>query len=84
MTGVDYNDDYDQKYYDTMPSLLVFEPQEFSRPLSNAIAIFGANDKSKSVCDRDVAISATGCQYVRTIIEEVQAPSASDHNFNTE
>ena len=50
MTGVDYNDDYDHKDYDTMPSLLVFEPQEFSRPLSNAIAIFGADDKAKSVC----------------------------------
>ena len=49
MTGVDYNDDYDHKDYD-MPSLLVFEPQEFSRPLSNAISIFGADDKAKSVC----------------------------------
>ena len=25
--GVDYNDDYDHKNDDTMPSLLVFEPQ---------------------------------------------------------
>ena len=68
MTGVYYNDDYDHKYYDTMPSLLVFETQEFARPLSNAIAIFGANDKSKSVCDRYVAISATGCRSIRTIL----------------
>ena len=24
ITGVDYNDNYDHKYYDAMPSLLVF------------------------------------------------------------
>ena len=50
MTGVDYNDDYYHKDYDTMPSLLVFEPQEFARPFSNAIYIFGADDKANSVC----------------------------------
>ena len=50
MTGVDYSDDYAHKDYDTMPSLLVFEPQDFARPFSKAISIFGADDKAKSVC----------------------------------
>ena len=42
-TGVDYNNDDNQKDDDAMPSLLVFEPQEFIRPPSNAI-----DDKAKA------------------------------------
>ena len=34
MTGVDYNDYYDHKDDDAMPSFLVFESQEFARPPS--------------------------------------------------
>ena len=46
-TGVYYNNDYDHENYDAIHSLLVFEPQEFFRPPSNIIAIFGADDKAK-------------------------------------
>ena len=49
-TGVDYNNDYDHEDDDTMPSLLVFEPQEFAHPPSNAISIFGTDNKSKIGC----------------------------------
>ena len=47
MTGVDYNDDYDHEDDDAMPSLLAFEPQEFTWTSSNEINIFGADDKAK-------------------------------------
>ena len=50
MTGVDYNNDDDHEDDDTMPSLLVFEPQEFAWPPSNTISIFGADDKEKEGC----------------------------------
>ena len=46
-TGVYYNNYYDQEDDDTMTSLSVFETQEFTRPPSNEIAIFGADDKAK-------------------------------------
>ena len=84
MTGVDYNDDYEHKDDDAIPSILVYDPQEFARPPLNVISIFGDDDKVKSGCGRDVEIPATGRQSVRTIVAEVQAPSASYHNFNTE
>ena len=44
-TGVDYNDYDDHKDNDTITPLLVFETQEFTRTPSNAIAIFGTDDK---------------------------------------
>ena len=47
-TGVDYNNDDDHEDDDAMPSLLFFHPQEFVRSPSNAIAIFGSNDKEKT------------------------------------
>ena len=83
-TGVYYNNDNYHEYYDTMPSLLVFEIQEFIRPPSNSISIFGADYKSKSVCGLDVAISTTGFQSVHSIAAEGQDPSALDRDFNTE
>ena len=43
-----------------------------------------ADDKGKEGCGRDFAISTTGCQYVFMIVAEAQAPSAPDHDFNTE
>ena len=49
-TGVDYNDENDHEDDDTMPSLLVFEPQDFVRPPSNAISIFGAEERAKGGC----------------------------------
>ena len=67
-TSVDYNDNYDHEDDDTMPSLLVFEPQDFSRPLSNAIVVFGDYKKTKSGCSWDVAIFATGFHSVCTTI----------------
>ena len=83
MNGIDYNDDYDNKDDDVMPSLLVFETQEFAWPHSNEISIYGDDEKSKGGGGWDFAISATGCQSVRKIVEKVQAQSASYHNFNT-
>ena len=59
-TGVDYNDDYNHKYDDIMPLLLVFGPQEFNCPPSEAIVVFGDDGVEKAGCGRDVAISATG------------------------
>ena len=50
MTGVDYNNDNDHENDYAMPSLLVFEPQDFVRPPSNKISIFGADDKKKERC----------------------------------
>ena len=44
-TGVRYSNDDDHEYDDTMPSFLVFEPQEFVCPPSIKIAIFGADEK---------------------------------------
>ena len=83
-TGVDYkNDDYHEDDV-TMPSFLVLEPQEFIRSSSKAISIFGADDKTKAGFVQDVAKSATVSQYVCTTVAEVQAPRASDHDFNTE
>ena len=67
-----------------MTSLLVFEPQEFYRTPSNVISIFGADDKAKTGCGQDVAISATGSQYIRRVVVEGKAPSTSYHDFNTE
>ena len=49
-TGVDYNDDDDHDNDDAMTTSLVFEPQEFVRPPSKQIAIFGADYKAKSGC----------------------------------
>ena len=68
MTGFDYNNDYDHEDYDTIPSLLVFEPQEFSPPPSNSISIFGADDKSKTGCGQYVAMSTTILQSVCDIL----------------
>ena len=68
-----------------MTNLIIsFEPQEFARPPSNAISIFGNDDKAKAGCVRDVTISNTGWQSICTIVAEGQAPSASDQEFNTE
>ena len=67
-----------------MPSLLVCETQEFIGPPSKSIAIFGGDGMAKAECGQDVEISATGCQYVRTIVSEGQATSVSDHDFNIE
>ena len=83
-TGVDYNDDADHKDDGAMSLLLVFQPQQFIRPPSNTISIFSADYKAKAGCFRDVAMSATVCQYVRTILSEVQTTSTSYHNFNTQ
>ena len=83
-TGVDCNDEDDNKDDDAITSLLVFEIQEFIRPPSNSISIFGADYKSKSVCGLDVAISTTGFQSVHSIAAEGQDPSALDRDFNTE
>ena len=82
-TVVDYNYDDDQKDDVAIPWLLFFLPQEFFRPPPNKIYIFGADYKAKAGCFRDVAMSATVCQYVRTILSEVQTTSTSYHNFNT-
>ena len=67
-----------------MPALLFFEPQDFDWPPSNAISIFGAEDKEKAGCGQYVAIYANGRQSIHTIVAQGQAPSAYDHNFNTE
>ena len=80
--GVDYNDDYNHKYDYIMSLLLVFGIQEFNCPPLNAIVVFGADGVAKAGCGGNVAISATGCHSVRTIVSEGQAPSASDYNFN--
>ena len=82
-TGVDCNDEDDNKDDDAITSLLVFEPQDFSQPPSNKIAIFGADDKERAGCSQDVAIYATGHQYIHKILVERQAKSTSEHNFNT-
>ena len=82
--GVEYNDDDDPKDNDAIPTLLVFEPQEFVRLPSNTIAIFGLNDKENAGCCQDISISATCRQSECTIILEGQATVSSDHNFNTE
>ena len=82
-TGVDYNDKYDHEDDDAITSLLVFEPQDFPQPPSNKIAIFGADDKERAGCSQDVAIYATGHQYIHKILVERQAKSTSEHNFNT-
>ena len=81
---VDYNDDDDHEDDDATPYLPVVELQEFVRTPSNKISIFGDDDKAKAWCGRDVVISVTFCQSVHTIVAEVQAPSSSDHDFNTE
>ena len=83
-TGVDCNDEDDNKDDDAITSLLVFEIQESVRPPSNVIANFGANNKLREGCGQYFAISATGCQYVCTILSEGKATIASDHNFDTE
>ena len=83
-TGVDSNNDDYHEDDGTMPSFLVLEPQEFIRSSSNAISIFGADDKTKAGFVQDVAISDTGSQYVHITVAEVQAPIASDHDFNAE
>ena len=83
-TGADYNDDYDHEDDESIPSLLVFELQEFIRPTSNEIAIFGADDREKAGCGRDVSISATVSQSVCTLVAEEQTPSSSYHDFNTD
>ena len=70
MIGVDNNDDYYHKDDDEMPSLLVFYPQKFVWPPSNVISIFGADDKEKAGCGRDVSISATVSQSVCTLVAE--------------
>ena len=49
---------------------------------SNAISIFGADDKAESGCVQDVAIYATDIQYLCTTVAEGKAPRASDHDFN--
>ena len=67
-TGADYNDDYDPEDDEAIPSLLVFELQEFIRPTSNEIAIFGADDKEKAGCGLYVSISATGRQSIHIIL----------------
>ena len=51
---------------------------------SDSIAIFGADDNTKAGCGQYFTIFATGRQSIRTIVSEVQVPSASDHYFNTE
>ena len=83
-TGVDYNNDNDHEYDDAIPSLLVFELQEFVWPPPNAISIFVTEYKAKAGCGQDVAISATGGHSVRTIVAEGQAPSALYHQLNTD
>ena len=52
----------------TMSSLFVFDPQDFVRPPSNTIAIFGADDKAKAGYVRDFAIFPTGFQSVGTTV----------------
>ena len=82
-TGFDYkNDNYHEDDY-IMSSFLVFDPQEFVWSPSNAISIFGADDKAKSGCVLYVAISATDSQSVRTTVSEGKVRRASDHDFNT-
>ena len=83
-TDVYYNDGDGHGDGDTMSSLLDFDPQQFVQTHLNTIGIFGFDDKAKAGCVQDVAISATGRQYVHTIVAEGQAPSASDHDFNTQ
>ena len=50
MTGVDYNDEDDHEDDYSMPSLLVFDPQEFVRPPCKKISIFGNYYKAKEGC----------------------------------
>ena len=83
MTGVDNNNDFDHKDDDKLPLLLTFFPQEFAWPPSNAISIFGADDKVKAGCGQNVSISATDSQSVCKLVAEGQASSASYHDFNT-
>ena len=82
MTGFDYSDDDDHEDDDATPSLIIFYLQEFVRPPSNPIYIFGSDDKANAECGQDVAISATVHHYVRVIVSEGQALSASEHDFN--
>ena len=75
-TGGDYNYDGDHKDDDVRPSILVLDPQEFFQPPSNSIAVFVTNDKAKAGCGQDVAISATGHQFLHTVVSEGQVPIA--------
>ena len=50
VNGVNCNNDYEHKDDVVIPSLLVFEPQEFARPPSNAISIFFSDDTAKAGC----------------------------------
>ena len=84
MADFDYNYNNDHEEDGSMSSLLSSYPREFVRPPSNAIAIFGADYKAKAGCGRDVAMSDTGLQFVRTIVAEEHDTSASDNNLNTE
>ena len=48
INGVDYKYDYDHEDDDTIPSLLVFDTQEFAQFPSNKISMFGADDKAEA------------------------------------